>query len=54
MSDFHQTGLVATFHRLGEGNLEKLERSLEKAARHKGISLVLPCLYRPSTGSYGT
>ena len=45
MSDFYQTGLVATFHRLGEGNLEKLERSLEKAARHKGISLVLPCLY---------
>lgn len=45
MSDFYQTGLVATFHRLGEGNLENLERSLEKAARHKGISLVLPCLY---------
>jgi len=45
MSDFYQTGLVATFHRLSEGNIEKLERSLEKAARHRGISLVLPCLY---------
>ena len=45
MSDFHQTGLVATFHRLTGEHLDTLERSLEAIAGERGITLVLPCLF---------
>jgi glucosyl-3-phosphoglycerate synthase len=45
MSDFHQTGKVATFHRLGQLNLEKMEEDLLEISRHRGITLVLPSLY---------
>ena len=45
MSDFYQTGILATFHRLGDLNLERMEAELEKIARHRGITLVLPSLY---------
>lgn len=45
MSDFHQTGEVATFHRLGDFDLDYLEQSLQEISQHRGITLVLPCLY---------
>jgi glucosyl-3-phosphoglycerate synthase len=45
MSDFYQTGVVATLHRLGENNLEKLESKLEHYAQERPIALVLPSLY---------
>jgi glucosyl-3-phosphoglycerate synthase len=45
MSDFYQTGEVATFHRLGEFNLEHLENNLLEISQFRGITLVLPCLY---------
>jgi glucosyl-3-phosphoglycerate synthase len=45
MSDFHQTGLVATFHRLGQFSLEKMEQDLFEISEHRGITLVLPSLY---------
>jgi glucosyl-3-phosphoglycerate synthase len=45
MSDFYQTGVVATFHRLGNINLEKIEAELTWYAQGRPIALVLPSLY---------
>ncbi len=45
MPDFYQTGLVATLHRLGAGNLENIESELERFGRRHRIALVLPCLF---------
>ncbi len=42
MADFHQTGVLATFHRLGAFNLERLEADLQSFNRHRPIALVLP------------
>jgi glucosyl-3-phosphoglycerate synthase len=44
MADFHQTGSIATIHRLRQGRLAHIESELEKCARHTGISLILPAL----------
>jgi glucosyl-3-phosphoglycerate synthase len=43
MSDFFQTGAVATLHRLGAANLSRLESELVEFADETPISLVLPC-----------
>lgn len=45
MSDFHQTGVVTTLHRLGVPNLETLEQNLEYFGEEQPIALVLPALY---------
>lgn len=45
MSDFHQNGLVTVLHRLGDPNLEQLEKELERHAASNPIALVLPSLY---------
>jgi glucosyl-3-phosphoglycerate synthase len=45
VSDFHQTGVVATLHRLGRRDLARLERELGDPARSRPVALVLPCLY---------
>ncbi|HOW54399.1 MAG TPA: hypothetical protein PLR60_07050 [Syntrophorhabdaceae bacterium] len=50
MSDFYQTGVVATFHKLGKGNLEEIESKLESYARERPIALVLPSLYSELAG----
>lgn len=50
MSDFYQTGVVATFHRLGRQNLEKLESELTWYAQGRPIALVLPSLYSEIEG----
>ena len=42
MADFYQTGLVATFHRLGDLNLERLETDLSEFNGHRPLALVLP------------
>jgi len=42
MADFYQTGLVATFHRLGALNLERLEDDLSRFNEHRPLALVLP------------
>jgi glucosyl-3-phosphoglycerate synthase len=44
MSDFHQTGVVATLHRLGPPDLARMEAELEYHAAERPIALVLPCL----------
>jgi len=45
MSDFYQTGVVATLHRLVEDGHERLERELTGFADQRPIALVLPALY---------
>ena len=46
MSDFFQNGVIATFHRLGELHLPKLEKDLKEFSSVNPIGLVLPSLYR--------
>lgn len=50
MSDFYQTGVVATFHRLGRVNLEKIEAELTWYVQERPIALVLPSLYSELEG----
>jgi glucosyl-3-phosphoglycerate synthase len=45
MADFYQTGVIATLHRLGEGDLGNIEGQLEYYARQQPIAVVLPALY---------
>jgi glucosyl-3-phosphoglycerate synthase len=45
MSDFHQTGIVATFHRLGQMDLKRIESELKWYSQEMPIALVLPSLY---------
>lgn len=44
MSDFYQTGVVATFHRLGPNNLEKIEEELVLFTEERPMVLILPSL----------
>lgn len=46
MSDFFQTGAIATLHRLGQPNVAALERELEAFSHETPIALVLPCHIR--------
>jgi glucosyl-3-phosphoglycerate synthase len=50
MADFYQTGVVATFHRLGKLNLEKIESELTWYSQERPIALVLPSLYTELEG----
>jgi glucosyl-3-phosphoglycerate synthase len=50
LSDFYQTGLVATFHRLGAPKKERLEDKLMSFAEQRPIALVLPALYTEVDG----
>jgi glucosyl-3-phosphoglycerate synthase len=45
MSDFHQTGVITSLHRLGEPDLARLERELVRYGEERPIALVLPSLY---------
>lgn len=45
MSDFYQTGVVTTLHRLGPSQLEVLEQQLTRFAEQQPLALVLPALY---------
>jgi glucosyl-3-phosphoglycerate synthase len=50
MSDFYQTGPVATLHRLGAPSLDSLEAGLRDFVRVQPIALVLPALYSEFEG----
>lgn len=50
MSDFYQTGVVSTLHRLGKESLDQLEAKLEHYAQERPIALVLPSLYSELEG----
>ncbi len=43
MSDFFQTGAIATLHRLGRPNVPQLEHELEQFSEETPMALVLPC-----------
>jgi glucosyl-3-phosphoglycerate synthase len=51
MADFHQSGLVATFHKLGDSNIEKIEAELAWHSQDRPIALVLPSLYSELKGA---
>ncbi len=50
MSDFHQTGLITTLHRLGPPSLDRMESELKQFARERPLALVLPCLHTEIEG----
>jgi glucosyl-3-phosphoglycerate synthase len=50
MSDFHQSGVITTFHRLGKYDLEGIEATLTEYTEHRPITLVFPCLYSELEG----
>ncbi len=50
MSDFYQTGVVATLHRLKKTGHEKLEQELLQYSNYRPIALVLPALYSEFEG----
>jgi len=50
MSDFYQTGVVATLHRLVNSGYERLEQELAIYAVNRPIALVLPALWSEFEG----
>lgn len=50
MSDFHQSGVITTFPRLGKFDLDATERTLAEYTEHRPVALVLPCLYSELEG----
>lgn len=46
MSDFFQTGAIATIHRLGKPDVARMERELTEFATENPMALVLPCHIR--------
>ncbi|MFZ5996746.1 MAG: glycosyl transferase [Nitrospirota bacterium] len=50
MTDFYQSGVVATFHRLAVDNLERIESELNWYCRERPLALVLPSLYSELSG----
>ncbi|MFN7958896.1 MAG: hypothetical protein U0P46_11335 [Holophagaceae bacterium] len=50
MSDFYQTGVVATLHRLVSSGYERLEQELTQFAPNRDIALVLPALWSEFEG----
>ena len=50
MADFYQTGIIATMHRLGKLDLERIEAELTWYAEARPIALVLPSLYSELEG----
>ncbi|MCG3148528.1 MAG: Glucosyl-3-phosphoglycerate synthase [Verrucomicrobiae bacterium] len=45
MSDFHQSGVTTTLHRLGgKSSLETIEAQLMEYTAHRPVALILPCL----------
>ncbi len=45
MSDFYQTGVVSTLHRLGQPDLKALEAELKQHGKHRPIALILPTTF---------
>lgn len=50
MGDFYQSGVIATLHRLGNVNKERLESELERYCRTRPIALVLPTIFSELEG----
>lgn len=50
MSDFYQSGIVATMHQIGKPSLDRLETELLQFSKTRPIALVLPALYSEFEG----
>ena len=50
MSDFHQTGIVATLHRLKNRPIEELEADISEFSASSPIALILPSLFSELQG----
>jgi glucosyl-3-phosphoglycerate synthase len=50
MSDFYQTGVVATLHKLGKPDLDRIEAELSWYSNERPIALVLPSLFSELQG----
>lgn len=50
MTDFYQTGVITTLHRLGKPSLERIEGELLHYSRSRPVALVLPALYSEFEG----
>jgi glucosyl-3-phosphoglycerate synthase len=50
MSDFHQTGVVATLHRLGRPDTQRLEADIVPLSKERPVALVLPSLFSEIEG----
>lgn len=50
MSDFYQTGVVTTFHRLGKTDIKRIDEELIEFSRQRPIALILPTLYAELEG----
>lgn len=50
MADFFQTGVIATLHRLGKRDIEKIESELQWYTKERPAVLVLPSLYSELEG----
>ncbi|MFA5074161.1 MAG: glycosyl transferase [Nitrospirota bacterium] len=50
MTDFYQTGIITTLHKLGNPSLERLEQELRDYSQARPIALVLPALYSEFEG----
>lgn len=50
MADFYQTGVVATLHRLGAVDIDKIESELSWYVNERPLALVLPSLYSELAG----
>jgi glucosyl-3-phosphoglycerate synthase len=50
MSDFHQTGVISTFHRLGKVDLKRMDQELMEFNQQRPIALVLPSIYAELEG----
>jgi len=50
MSDFYQTGIITTLHKLGTPSLERLEAEIREFSKKRPVALVLPALYSEFEG----
>jgi glucosyl-3-phosphoglycerate synthase len=50
MSDFYQTGIITTLHKLGTPSLEQLEAEIREFSKKRPVALVLPALYSEFEG----
>jgi len=50
MTDFYQTGIITTLHKLGKPSIERLEEELRGFSKTRPIALVLPALYSEFEG----
>ena len=50
MSDFFQSGVVSTLHRLGKVDLKSMEQKLKEHSQHRPIALILPAVYAEFEG----